>query len=125
MHFNRLQVIHWMARSMNSYLSMKRPPQTGDRRRWLKLTEKNTAETGYYAIQRLIQAMARKYGRHMRRIRTDNGGEFTNTMINQLLVENNVERELTAADSAQENGMAEQTGWQSKASRSFISRRCV
>ena len=80
----------------------------GRRRRWLKLTENNTADTGYYAIQELIQSLDRKYGRHMKSIRTDNGGEFTSTLIDQLLVEKNVERELTAADSPQENGIAEQ-----------------
>jgi hypothetical protein len=44
----------------------------------------------------------------MQSLRTDNGGEFTSTMIDQLLNEKNVSRELTTADSPQENGIAEQ-----------------
>jgi transposase InsO family protein len=40
----------------------------------------------------------------MKILRTDNGGEFTSTMIDQLLAEKDIKRELTAADSPQENG---------------------
>ena len=80
----------------------------GRRRKWLKLTNDNTALTGYYAISEIIREMDSVYGRHMKILRTDNGGEFTSTMIDQLLAEKDIKRELTAADSPQENGIAEQ-----------------
>jgi hypothetical protein len=71
----------------------------GRRRKWLYLTENNSAEVGYHTIRSLIQTLESKHGKQMRVFRTDNGGEFTSTLIDQLLFEKNIERELTAADS--------------------------
>ena len=94
--------------------------KNGRRRKWLQLTESNSAEVGYHAIRNLIQTMESKYGRYMKVLRTDNGGEFTSTLIDQLLFEKNIERELTAADSPQENGIAEQA-----ITQNFIQAMCI
>ena len=44
----------------------------GRRKKWLKLTEDNTAVTGYYAINELIGELDREHGKHMEVLRTDN-----------------------------------------------------
>jgi len=86
----------------------------------LYLTVNNGAEVGYHTVRSLIQTLESKYGRQMKVLRTDNGGEFTSTLIDQLLFEKNIERELTAADSPQENGIAEQA-----ITQNFIQAMCI
>jgi hypothetical protein len=80
---------------------------SGKRRQWVYFTKSKDESHSYYVIREFVLDLKRDYNRVMNRIRSDNGTEYDNPMINDFLLEERVKQEFTAAHSPQENGVAE------------------
>jgi hypothetical protein len=75
------------------------------RKTWIYfLVEKGETFEIFKCFKNLVEKEAQK---HICCLRTDQGGEFTSNEFNQFCLENGIKRQLTAAFTPQQNGVAE------------------
>lgn len=75
------------------------------RKSWIYLlSEKNEAFDTFKIFKALVE---KESGTEIGCLRTDRGGEFTSNVFNQFCEENGIKRQLTAAYTPQQNGVAE------------------
>ncbi|KAG6469325.1 hypothetical protein ZIOFF_074038 [Zingiber officinale] len=65
------------------------------------------ARLGHVNMEKLKGYVEAELGTKIKRLRTDNGGEFTSNEFSSFCCENGIKRELSCADTPQQNGVTE------------------
>jgi hypothetical protein len=75
---------------------------------WEYFTKEKDELTGYYTVRQFLLEREREVGSvHGMKLRSDNGTEYKNSSVTELLLEKHVKPEYTSADGAEENGIVE------------------
>jgi hypothetical protein len=80
---------------------------TDDATRWTQLENLRTKDKAFEAYKALVAWAQTQKGVHIKRLRSDRGGEFKSNKFTEFLQEQGTERRLTTANTPQHNGVAE------------------